>query len=134
MRLLRIPRPSCAYKSSDTDKFSDHDLIVIGSGNRQELFRKWADSLPIVKINGERKVREPVSHWFPTYRWEQQDVRTQPNPQGNLHVVGGRTWRPLMAFESPLKPQRGGRAYADQSSDLSKISQAPTHRTNFHSR
>ena len=112
---------------ADTDKFSDHDLIVIGSGNRQELFRKWADSLPIIKINGERKVREPVSHWFPTYRWEQQDVRTQPNPQGNLHVVGGADMAALMAFESPLKPQRSVVAlYADQSSDLSKISQALT--------
>lgn len=111
----------------DTDKFSDYDLIVIGSGNRQELFRKWADSLPIIKINGERKVREPVSHWFPTYRWEQQDVRTQPNPQGNLHVVGGADMAALMAFESPLKPQRSVVAlYADQGGDLSKISHALT--------
>lgn len=113
--------------AGEADKYSAHDLIVIGSGNRQELFRRWADNLPIVKINGERKVREPVSHWFPTYRWEQQDVRAQPNPQGNLHVVGAADMAALMAFESPLKAQRSVVAlYADQSADLAKIANAIT--------
>lgn len=113
--------------AGDVEKMPDRDLIVIGSATSQSLMTKWADHLPMVQLDGERRVREPVARWLPTYRWEQQDVQSLPRPQGNLNLSGGGGLTTLMAFESPLKATRSVVVlYADKASDLRKISDVLT--------
>ena len=112
---------------ADVDKMSARDLIVIGSATNQILMSKWANYLPMVKINGERHVREPNTRWLPTYRWEQQDAQPTPQPKGNLNLTGSGNLTALMAFESPLQAQRSVVVmYADKAADLRKISDALT--------
>jgi len=113
--------------SGEVEKMAARDLIVIGSASDQGLLAKWADYLPIVKVNGERRSREPAARWFPTYRWEQQDVSPQSQPQGKLNLLGSGDLAALMAFESPLQAQRSVVfLYADKSADLPQISNALT--------
>ena len=109
----------------DIDKMAARDLIVIGSANSQSLMAKWADYLPMVQLNGERRVREPDAIWRPTYRWEQQDVQESPAQKGSLNLTGLGSFAALMAFESPLKAARSVVfIHADKASDLRKISDA----------
>lgn len=113
--------------SGEVEKMSARDLIVIGSSSNQSLMTKWASNLPMVKINGERHVREPVAKWLPTYRWEQQDVQPLPSPQGSLNLTGNGNLTALMAFESPVQAQRSVvLMYADKAGDLRKISDVLT--------
>ncbi|PIZ22684.1 MAG: cellulose synthase regulator BcsB [Comamonadaceae bacterium CG_4_9_14_0_8_um_filter_57_21] len=109
--------------SLDVDKMASRDLLVIGSAKNQALMNKWADYLPMVKINGERKVREPDAIWRPTYRWEQHDIQTTPLPKSTLNISDVGDLTALMAFESPLQ---AGRSvvflYADKPVGLRKIS------------
>lgn len=112
---------------ADVEKMAARDLIVIGSATNQSLMAKWVAHLPMVKINGERHVREPDTRWLPTYRWEQQDVQLAPQPKGSLNLTGSGNLTALMAFESPLKAQRSVIVmYADKAEDLRKISGALT--------
>lgn len=109
-------------KSSEADKEPDRDLLVIGSGNSQPLLNKWAEHLPVVQINGERRVREPDATWLPNYRWEGKDVHRATDPRGDLKALGGGNLTTLMGFESPLKAGRSVvLVHADQASDLRKI-------------
>lgn len=111
----------------NVEKMSARDLIVIGSAANQGLMAKWASYLPMVKINGERHVREPNTRWLPTYRWEQQDVQPTPQPKGSLNLTGSGNLTALMAFESPMQEQRSVVVmYADKAADLRKISDVLT--------
>lgn len=111
--------------ATDVEKMSGRDLIVIGSAKNQSLMAKWADHLPMVQINGERRVREPDVTWLPTYRWEQQDVPATPMSKGSLNLTGTGNLAALMAFESPLQAARSVVVvYADKAADLRKISDA----------
>lgn len=113
--------------ATDVEKMSARDLIVIGSAKNQSLMTKWADRLPMVQIDGERQVREPNATWFPTYRWEQQDVQTTPLPKGSLNLTGSGDLTAIMAFESPLQATRSVvLLYADKAADLRKISDVLT--------
>ena len=112
---------------SDVEKMSDKDLIVIGSATSQSLMTKWAENLPLMQSGGERRVREPLQRWLPSYRWEQQDVRSITQPQGSLTLSGGGALTTVMAFESPLKATRSVvLLYADKAPDLRKISDVLT--------
>lgn len=111
--------------ATDIDKFSGKDLIVIGSPANQSLMTTWGKHLPMVKINGERHVREPDTRWFPTYRWEQQDVQPSAQPKGSMNLSGSGSLAALMAIESPIQAQRSVVfMYADKSPDLRRISDA----------
>lgn len=113
--------------SPEIDKVSDKDLIVIGSAGSQSLMAKWVDSLPIVIVNGERKVRKINNRWSPTYRWEQQDVDAVPKPNGDFTQVGSGSMTAIMAFESPLKAGRSVVVlYADKATGLQKLSELMT--------
>lgn len=109
--------------ATDVEKYSDRDMIVIGSAADQSLMTTWAKHLPMVKINGERHVREPDARWLPTYRWEQQDVQPSAVPKGSMNLSGSGSLATLMAFESPMQPRRSVVfMYADKAIDLGKIS------------
>ncbi len=111
--------------AADVEKMSARDLIVIGSAADQSLMTTWVKHLPMVKINGERHVREPDARWLPTYRWEQQDVQPSAQPKGSLNLTGSGNLTALMAFESPMQAQRSVVfMYADKAADLRKISDA----------
>ena len=73
---------------ADTDKFSDHDLIVLGwgigkncSASGQTVFRLSRSTANAKYANRCRIGSRPIAG--------NNRTRTQPNPQGNLHVVGG---------------------------------------------
>lgn len=113
--------------TSEVEKMSAKDLIVIGSAKSQGLMTKWADRLPMVQSNGDRYLREPDAIWRPTYRWEQQDVEQAPQPKGSLTLTGIGNLAAVMAFESPLQPTRSAVfLYADKAADLRKISDVLT--------
>ena len=110
--------------AAEVDKVADRDLIVIGTGQRQSLMNKWADSLPLVQVNGERRVREPDIFRRALYRWEQEDVQSTARPDARMSFKGGTGLVTLMAFESPLKAKRSVvYVHADRSEDLQKISE-----------
>lgn len=110
---------------SEIEKFSSRDLIVVGSGNSQSLLSKWKEALPMVIVDGDRRVREYRATWRTGYRWAQDDITTKPSPAGSLQISGNASLATIMGFESPLQ---SGRSvvflYADKSSDLRKISDA----------
>lgn len=111
--------------AADVEKVSARDLIVIGSAKSQSLMTKWADRLPMVQINGDRRVREADATWRATYRWAQQDVQATPLPKGSLNLTGTGNLATVMAFESPLQAARSVVfLYADKAADLRKISDA----------
>jgi hypothetical protein len=113
--------------AAEIDSVADKDLLVIGSANSQALMSKWADRLPLVQVNGERRVREPDATWLPPYRWEQKDVHFVPQPKGELNLMGGGDLATLMAFESPLKAGRSVvLVHADKAFDLQKVTDALT--------
>jgi hypothetical protein len=113
--------------AADIDKVVDHDLLVIGSANSQTLLSKWADKLPLVQINGERRVREPDATWMPTYRWEEKDVQSSAQSKGNLNLSGSGDLTTMMAFESPLKGARSVvLVHADKPADLQKVTDVLT--------
>ena len=113
--------------AAEVEKAADLDLIVIGSSNTQSLMSKWADRLPLVQINGERRVREPDATWMPTYRWEEKDVQTAFQPKGDLNLAGSGELTSIMAFESPMKASRSVvMIHADKSADLQKVSDVLT--------
>ncbi len=113
--------------AADVDKMADRDVMVIGSANSQALLSKWADKLPLVQINGERRVREPDVTWKPTYRWEQQDNQFTPTPKGDLNLNSGGDLTTLMAFESPMKPARSVvLVFADRPGDLQRVTDVLT--------
>ena len=111
---------------ADIASVSARDLIVIASANRQGLMTQWADSLPMVQMGSERRVREPSIAWRPGYRWEQQDVQATPKTKGNQMLSGGELTS-MMAFQSPLAAGRTAVVlHADKAEDLQKISDALT--------
>ncbi len=113
--------------ASNVETMSARDLIVVGSASSQSLMAKWADHLPMVQNNGERKVREADVIWRPSYRWEQQEVQTPTTPKSNLNLTGAAGLTTLMAFESPLQAARSVVfVYADKAGDLRKISDVLT--------
>jgi len=113
--------------TSEVEKMSARDLIVIGSAKSQSLMTKWADRLPMVQNGADRYLREPDAIWRPTYRWQQQDVREAPLPKGNLTLNGVGKLATMMAFESPLQSARSVVfLYADRAADLRKIADALT--------
>ncbi|MDD2811733.1 cellulose biosynthesis cyclic di-GMP-binding regulatory protein BcsB, partial [Rhodoferax sp.] len=113
--------------AADVDKMADRDVMVIGSANSQALMSKWADKLPLVQINGERRVRESDVTWKPTYRWEQQDNQFTPTPKGDLNLNSGGDLTTLMAFESPMKPARSVvLVFADRPGDLQRVTDVLT--------
>lgn len=114
--------------ASDVEKMADRDLLVIGSANNQKLMGKWAERMPLVQISGERRVREPIVSWRPTYRWEQNDIDpVKKTIAGSLNLSGVSNLTSIMAFESPLKSTRSVVfLYADKSADLRKISDVMT--------
>ena len=113
--------------ATDIAKVASRDLIVIGSATSQSLMSQWADHLPLVQVNGERRVREADATWMPTYRWGQQDVQSTPLPRGSLNLSGSGNLAAVMAFESPLESSRSVvLLFADKSADLRKISDVLT--------
>ncbi|MDT8990053.1 cellulose biosynthesis cyclic di-GMP-binding regulatory protein BcsB [Curvibacter sp. APW13] len=111
----------------DIEKASAKDIVVVGSGNSQSLISKWKDALPMVMVDGDRRVREYRASWRAGYRWAQEDITTKPNPAGALQISGNASLSTIMGFESPLQ---SGKSvvflYADKPSDLRKISDALT--------
>lgn len=112
---------------TDIASVASRDLIVIASAKSQGLLTQWADSLPIVQMGSERRVREPSIAWRPGYRWEQQDVQATPKTKGNLSLSGVGSLTSMMAFQSPLTAGRSVVVlHADKAEDLQKISNALT--------
>jgi len=112
---------------ANVEKMSARDLIVISSANNQSLMSKWKSALPMALVNGERQVREASVHWYPSYRWAQEDVRVTPAPAGTLHLAGNANLATIMAFESPMQSNRSVVFfYADKSPDLRKITDVLT--------
>ena len=108
--------------SAGVDKVSGKDLIVIGSAKNQALMDQWANNLPMVTVEGQRRVKEPDATWRPRYRWAQEDIQTSALPKGNLQVSGAGGLAAIMAFESPLQSKRSVVfMYADKPADLRKI-------------
>ena len=108
----------------DVGKVAEKDLIVIGSAGSQSLMTKWADSLPMAIVDGERKIRKFNSHWLPNYRWEQQDVQPVPKPNGDFTQIANGNMNAIMAFESPLKAGKSVVVlYADKAAGLLKLSE-----------
>ncbi len=108
--------------ASEVEKMADRDLLVIGSSNNQKLMGLWANRMPMVQVDGERRVREPNVSWRPTYRWEQKDIDPVTSEKPSLSLSGVGTLTSMMAFESPLKATRSVVfVYADKSADLRKI-------------
>ncbi|RJF92427.1 cellulose biosynthesis cyclic di-GMP-binding regulatory protein BcsB [Noviherbaspirillum saxi] len=108
--------------AADVDKSSDRDLIVIGSSNSQMLMSKWGDLLPMIQINGERRVRAPAKSWLPTYRWDRPDDQSASVVKGSLSFVGNGSLAAIMGFESPLQASRSVVfLHADRPADLRKI-------------
>ena len=110
---------------TEVDKFSNRDLIVIGTGQRQTLMTKWAESMPLVQTGGERRVREPDVFRRAVYRWDELDLQTAGRPAAKMSFKGGSALVAMMAFESPLKSSRSVvYLHADKSEDLHKITAA----------
>lgn len=108
--------------ATEVDKVANRDLIVIGSGQSQSLMSRWADRLPMVDANGERRLRSPDVLRRLFYRWEEKDLQSIPTPEANLSLSGAGPLTTLMAFESPLAAKRSVVfVYADKSEDLAKI-------------
>jgi hypothetical protein len=108
--------------SAGVDKVSGKDLIVIGSAKNQALMDQWANNLPMVTVEGQRRVKEPDATWRPRYRWAQEDIQTSALPKGNLQLSGAGGLAAIMAFESPLQSKRSVVfMYADKPADLRKI-------------
>lgn len=111
----------------DIDKAAGKDIIVIGSGASQSLVSKWKEALPMVTIDGERRLRERRAAWRPTYRWAQEDLIAKPTPSGALHIAGNGNLATIMGFESPIT---SGRSvvflYADRAADLRKLNDVLT--------
>ena len=109
----------------DIEKSATKDVIVVSTGNSQSLISKWKDALPMVLVDGDRRVREHRATWRATYRWAQEDVTTKAVPPGALHISGNSSLSAIMGFESPMQ---SGRSivflYADKAMDLRKISDA----------
>jgi hypothetical protein len=109
----------------NVEKVSTRDLLVISSATNQSLMIKWKERLPMVQIDGDRRIRESHSSWRPTYRWAQEDLQSKPIPAGNLQLAGNASLATIMAFESPLQAKRSVVFfYADKSGDLRKITDA----------
>ncbi len=107
----------------DVEKVAGRDLLVVGSAKNQRLMSKWYDHLPMIKVNGERRVREPDAIWRPTYRWEQQDLQATPLPKSTFSISDTGDLSALMAIESPLQAGRSAVVfYADNPIGLRKIS------------
>ncbi|NEX60029.1 cellulose biosynthesis cyclic di-GMP-binding regulatory protein BcsB [Noviherbaspirillum galbum] len=107
------------------DAAGDKDIIVIGASNSQTLMAKWAEKLPFVQIDGERRVRAPSKSWFPSYRWRQNDERAESGGAGSMSLVSNGNLSAVFGFESPLKSSRSVVfLYADRPADLRKISDA----------
>ena len=108
--------------AAEIDKFADHDLIVIGSEERQALLKTWAERLPLVQIGGERRVRAPSTSWQPLYRWNLQESLQKTSPKGSLNLAGSGDLSTIMAIESPLQSSRSAVfLYADKAPDLRKL-------------
>lgn len=106
----------------NVEKVSARDLLVISSATNQSLMIKWKDILPMVQVDGDRRIREPHSTWRPTYRWAQEDIQSKPISPGNFQLAGNASLATIMAFESPLQAKRSVVFfYADKSGDLRKI-------------
>ncbi|MCA0325007.1 MAG: cellulose biosynthesis cyclic di-GMP-binding regulatory protein BcsB [Proteobacteria bacterium] len=113
--------------SSELEQFADRDLIVIGSGDSQSLMKQWADRLPVTHENGERRVRESLRSWRPTYRWEQKDIDDVADPGSVLNLSDSAQLSLVMGIESPLKAKRSVVfLYADRAADLRKLGNALT--------
>lgn len=111
--------------AADVDKAASKDLIIIGSGRSQTLMGKWADHLPMVQQDGERHVREREASWWPSYRWEQEDVNALPVPPGSVNFTVAGSLAAMMGFQSPLQATRSAVfLYADKAGDLRKVSEA----------
>ncbi len=109
--------------AAEVETVSSRDLLVIGSAQRQTLMAKWADHLPLVQSNGERRVREPDIFRRALYRWAQKDLQSTPRPDGSINIKGTGGLVTMMAFESPLESGRSViYLYADRADDLHKIS------------
>ncbi len=109
--------------AAEVETVSSRDLLVIGSAQRQTLMAKWADHLPLVQSNGERRVREPDIFRRTLYRWAQKDLQSTPRPDGSVTIKGTGGLVTMMAFESPLASGRSVvYLHADRPDDLHKIS------------
>lgn len=104
------------------DKASQQDVIVIGSASNQNLMTKWKQVLPLVNVDGERRVREPQASSTWAYRWSEEDLAPLPKPPGEFSFSASASLATVMAFESPMQ---SGRSvvfmYADKAPDLRKI-------------
>ncbi len=108
--------------AADVEKAGNMDILVIGSANSQGVMSRWADRLPVVQINGERRVREPDVTWMPRFRWEEEDIQAMPHPESDLNLTGRGELTTLMAFESPLTSSRSVvLIHADKAPDLQKV-------------
>ncbi|QDL53096.1 cellulose biosynthesis cyclic di-GMP-binding regulatory protein BcsB [Rhodoferax aquaticus] len=111
--------------AAEVDRVASKDLIIIGSGRSQTLMSKWADHLPMVQQDGERRVRERQESWWPSYRWEQEDVNALPVPPGSVNFSIAGSLAAMMGFQSPLQATRSAVfLYADKAGDLRKVSEA----------
>ncbi len=111
--------------ANEIDKVANRDLLVIGSAQDQSLMTKWADYLPLVRVDGEHRLREPDIFQRAIYRWEEEDLQAVPRPDGVLKLKGDGALTSMMAFESPLQSGRSVvLLYADKSADLQKITDA----------
>lgn len=111
--------------SEQVEKVSNRDFIVIGSANNQGLMTKWAERLPIVQVNGERRIRAPEKTWMPSYRWDLQGQDGAAPANGSLTLINGGNLTTVMGFESPLQDTRSVVfLYAERQQDLRKIADA----------
>lgn len=104
------------------DKLSNKDLIVIQSAFNQDLMSKWKDAMPMIVVDGDRRLREPRGSLRLGYQWAEEDLLYPPSPPGSLNLNSNDGLATIMGFESPLK---SGRSvvffYADKPAHLRKI-------------
>lgn len=111
----------------EVEKMADRDMLVIGNAQNQNLIARWADRLPIVDINGERRLRSPDVIKNFLYRWEEKDLQHIPRPEGNVSFTGASSIAALMAFESPLRSKRSVVVvYAEKDGDLQRLTETLT--------
>lgn len=110
---------------SEIEKAASKDIIIVSSGNSQSLLSKWQDKIPMITVDGDRRVREYRTSWHNGYRWAQEDTVNKAGNPGYLQISGNSSLAAIMGFESPLQ---SGKSvvflYADKASDLRKISDA----------
>ena len=109
-------------KASEIATATDKDIIVIGTEQMQGLFTAWAAHMPLSIESGVRTIKEPLTSWRPSFRWEQLDIDPMAKSPSQISLSSSSGLVTMMGFESPLKAKRSVVfLYADKASDFQRL-------------